>query len=83
MVDGGGLAHLPRRLGVPVPVLQATLVGVEPARRQVERLAAGEVLVAVRRPPGGAIHCRLLGADRRRLAGAVRPRYMGYVGYVE
>ena len=42
VLDGGGLAHLPRRLGRPVPELQAAFVGVELARRQVKRLAAGE-----------------------------------------
>ena len=43
MLNGGGLADLPARLGVPVPELQTAFVTVDLARRQVERLAAREV----------------------------------------
>ena len=61
MHDGGGLAHLPRRLGRAVPELQAAFVVLDLARRQVERLAAGEVLIPVRRRPEGAIRTRCVG----------------------
>ena len=55
VVDGSRVAHLPGRLGVRIPELQPAFVAVDLARRQVERLASGEVLVPVRHRPGDAV----------------------------
>ena len=43
MLNGGGLADPPRRLGHAVPELQPAFVVLDLTRREVERLAAGEV----------------------------------------
>ena len=55
LVLDGRVADLPRRLGVPIPELKTALVAVDLARRQVERLAAGEVLRPVHRRPEDAV----------------------------
>ena len=72
MLDRGGSAHLPRGLGDAVPEVQPRLVVIEFARRQVERLAAGEVLVAVR-PRREAAACTgfVAGFSGRRIVGSV------------
>ena len=55
VLNGGGLADLPRRLGDAVPELQPAFVMVDLARRQVERLAPGEVRRPVRLRPEVAV----------------------------
>ena len=55
VLNGGWFADLPGRLGDAVPELQTAFVAVDLARRQVERLAAGEVLRPVRRRPEDAV----------------------------
>ena len=52
VLDGGGLADLPGRLGASVPELEAPFVVVDLACRQVERFVTGEVLRPVLRRCG-------------------------------
>ena len=71
-MEGGGFAHAPCGVGAPVPELEPAFVAFELALREVERLAAGEVLGAERCGRGGRACRRARGPPpagfRRKLA---------------
>ena len=74
VLNGGGLADLPRRLGDAVPELQTAFAMVDLARRQVERLAAGEILVPVHGRPEVAVRTEIV--ERSSAHSALRaPRF--------